>query len=128
MLTDKGKEAKKLIATHANEVLIVDFDKKTDGKPRKMRAIFYKEFADEVRHSFNPDEKGILQVWDLEKGARRFVHLNGTNTIKRVKTQETFDLNAPKEAPKEMTCDVDGTPFEDIKRFEDLQALMDELF
>ncbi len=75
-------EAKAIIEAHPHRTLVVRFIKRTDGSLRRMVCIHFPKQAEFARFRFNPAAKGLAAVWDLEKGARRFVNLDGVQSIK----------------------------------------------
>lgn len=49
------------------------FVKRTDGELRRMRY----RYDPERSAPFDAAERGLLPVWDLDRGAARFVNLDG---------------------------------------------------
>jgi hypothetical protein len=98
----KIQAAAAFIQGNAKQTLIIDFIKKTNGEKRRMVCYW---IQNETLHKFNPMAKGLLQVWDMEKGARRYVNLEGVLSIKVQKSGEVKDfttLEVPK--PKKMSA------------------------
>lgn len=75
-------DAGSIIEAHPRRTLVVRFVKRTTGTLRRMVCIYYPEEAEAARFRFNPAAKGLVAVWDLEKGARRFINLDGVESIK----------------------------------------------
>ncbi|QXD16982.1 hypothetical protein GQ464_008630 [Rhodocaloribacter litoris] len=78
-------EVLQTIRRHAGELLVVHFTKRTDGTHRRMVCIFNPEAAERERFRFNPAARGLCPVWDVEKGGRRFVNLDGVESIRVMK-------------------------------------------
>ncbi|QXD17019.1 hypothetical protein GQ464_008830 [Rhodocaloribacter litoris] len=78
-------EALQTIRRHAGELLVVHFTKRTDGTHRRMVCIFNPEAAEREAFRFNPAARGLVPVWDVEKGGRRFVNLDGVESIQVMK-------------------------------------------
>ena len=53
----------------------VTFTKK-NGETRRMLCIFSRAKTEASRFTFNPAEKGLVAVWDVQKGAIRFINCN----------------------------------------------------
>lgn len=79
-----AERARKVIEENARRSLVVRFVKRTDGTLRRMFCIYYPEAAERATFRFNPGEKNLIPVFDCEKGARRFISLDGVQSIKRV--------------------------------------------
>lgn len=77
----KRHEARGLIESNAEKIITVRFIKRTDGKLRTMRCIYYPKAANKATFRFNPVAKGLITVWDVEKGAPRFINLDGVQEI-----------------------------------------------
>ena len=116
-------DAKAIIEAHPHRTLVVRFVKRTTGTLRRMVCVHYPEHAARARFRFNPVAKGLIAVWDLEKGARRFVNLDGVQEIK-VSGQR---LSPEHTAPQERRAN-DRPPKPGRTSFEELQAQADELF
>ena len=84
-------EAFETIRRHADELIVVHFTKRTNGEHRRMLCIFNPEAAERQTFRFNPASKGLVPVWDVEKGARRFVNLDGVHAIRVMKTRPRRD-------------------------------------
>ena len=110
--------ARQIIEAHPNRTLVIRFVKRTDGTLRRMVCIHFPEKAEQTRFRFNPAAKGLIAVWNLEKGARRFVNLDGVCSVKASgKKLEPSERRAP-----------DRPPTPGRASFEELQAQADELF
>ncbi len=75
--------ARTIIEANPHRTLVVRFIKRTDGSLRRMVCIHFPEQAENTRFRFNPAAKGLAAVWDVEKGARRFINLDAVQSIKR---------------------------------------------
>ena len=73
--------ARRILNASANRTATVYFIKRTTGALRRMVCIHYPGAAEKARFRFNPQTKGLLAVWDVEKGARRFINLDGVRRI-----------------------------------------------
>ena len=83
-LPPMGREAaRKLIerAASGQRVVTVRFVKRTTGKLRTMRFRYDAEFARHGRFKFDPKAKGLLAVYDVERGAQRFINLDGVREV-----------------------------------------------
>jgi hypothetical protein len=68
--------------TSNKKIFSVTFVKK-DGSLRKMNAMRgVRKGVKGVGHSFNPSEKNLLPVYDMQKGDFRFVNLNDVISFK----------------------------------------------
>jgi len=68
--------------TSNKKIFSVTFIKK-DGSLRKMNAMRgVRKGVKGVGHSFNPSEKNLLTVYDMQKGDFRFVNLNDVISFK----------------------------------------------
>ena len=68
--------------TSNKKIFSVTFVKK-DGSLRKMNAMRgVRKGVKGVGHSFNPSEKNLLTVYDMQKGDFRFVNLNDVISFK----------------------------------------------
>lgn len=72
-------EAQSIIEAHPRRTLVVRFTGRSDSTLRRMACVYYPTGA-----TFRqvPKEKGLLPVWDIEKGARRFTGLDGVQSVK----------------------------------------------
>lgn len=84
-------EALETIRRHAGDLLLIHFTKRTDGTHRRMLCIFNPEAAERQTFRFNPAARGLVPVWDVEKGARRFVNLDGVQSIQAMRTRPRRD-------------------------------------
>lgn len=75
-------QARSLIETHPRRTLVVRFVKRTDGRLRRMSCVYYPAEAECATYGFDPVRKGLLPVWDMEKGAERFVNLDRVESVK----------------------------------------------
>ena len=112
-------DAKAIIEAHPHRTLVVRFIKRTTGKLRRMVCIHYPKHDAKTRFRFNPARKGLIAMWDLEKGARRFVNLDGVQSIK---------ADGRKLKPGGREFAPDRPPKPGRASFEELQAQADELF
>lgn len=112
-------EARSLIMQEgARHTCIVYFTKRTDGTRRRMVCRFFPEQADAVRYRFNPVERDLLPVWDVEQGAPRFVSLDTVDLVKVLTpAPRSATTSAPQPAPDR----------EASHRSTKLQAMIDEL-
>lgn len=83
-LPPMGREAarqsiERAAAECPGETLACCFVKRTDGTLRQMRFRYDPQSA--ARYGFDPRAKGLLPVFDVEKGARRFINLDGVREV-----------------------------------------------
>ena len=109
--------AKSLIEAHPRRTLVVRFRKRTTGRMRRMACIYFPEEAEAARFRFDPAAKGLLPVWDVEKGARRFVSLDSVQSIK---------LSGRVLGPNERRAD--DRPAKPGRTFESVEAKMRHFF
>ena len=85
-LPPMGREAARQLIERAaadrpGEALACRFVKHTDGSLRVMRFRYDPQTAASGRFKFEPKAKGLLPVFDVEKGARRFINLDGVRSV-----------------------------------------------
>ena len=102
-------EAKAAITRHANELIVVRFVKRTTGEVRRMLAIFNPARVDQSTFKFNPAQKGLLPVWDCEKGGRRFVNLDGVLSVKPMSRTRRMPKPAGDRGPVRRPVEGDPT-------------------
>ncbi len=88
-------EALQTIRRHAGDLLLIHFTKRTDGTHRRMVCIYNPEAAERQTFRFNPVARGLCPVWDVEKGARRFVNLDGVLSIRAMRRAMRRDDRPP---------------------------------
>lgn len=81
-LNSTAKKAYEILCKNLDKTLVVTFTKRTDGTTRRMVAICYSKHNGTFTTQSNL-KKGLFQVWDTEKGERRFVPLENILTIKQ---------------------------------------------
>lgn len=84
-----------IIAGLAGRLFVVYFTKRTTGETRRM--VCYYSPAIITRRPWNPADKNLLQVWDAEAGAPRFVSMDAVERI--VSGGSTFYPVATPKAP-----------------------------
>ena len=116
-----AEQARQVIEAHDGALLTVYFTKRTPGpdgqrRRRRMLCLYNEERAEQARFRFNPAEKQLLAVWDCEKGARRFISLDGDVQIFKEGRELRPERATPsRKSPAQMN-------------FEELQAEADRLF
>ena len=76
-----AKKAYETLCQNLDKTLVITFKKRTTGEKRRMVAICYSK----NNGTFTTQsglKKGLFQVWDTEKGARRCVPLDAVWEIK----------------------------------------------
>lgn len=87
-----AQRAYEAIAARAGQTLVVYFERRTDGtgprgdrqpagSVRRMLCSYHPQQASRARYGFDPVAKGLLPVWDGERGEARFVPLAGVQRI-----------------------------------------------
>lgn len=118
-------DARNLITENARRTLIVRFIKRTTGELRRMVCIYYPEGAKKATFRFNPVAKGLVPVWDVEKGGHRFINLDGVQSVKiggrHLNPKERREADRD---PKPRQANAD-TPWENL---EEANREMKELF
>ena len=66
-------------AERPGETLACRFVKRTNGELRRMRFRYDPQSAG--RCGFDPKAKGLLPVYDVERGAQRFINLDGVREV-----------------------------------------------
>lgn len=68
------KQAKKIIKNTNGRFFTVAFVKRTNNQIRVMNArLGVSKNVKGIGHRFDPASKGLIQVWDAQKGEHRFV-------------------------------------------------------
>lgn len=93
-------DARNLIEENARRTLVVRFVKRTTGELRRMVCIYFPDATEKATFRFNPKAKGLIAFWDLEKGARRFINLDGVLSVKlsgkRLEPKERREASTPR--------------------------------
>lgn len=97
-LSTTSRTVLNVLNQHTNETLVVSFTKK-NGEHRRLVGVLYSEYL--LSHL----EKGMVMMWDIEKGGRRLVTLCNVHEIK-----------------------AHGEPIYKTQTFAEVQAEMDALF
>ena len=71
-----------IVQEGTRHTLVIYFTKRTDGARRRMVCRFFPAQADAARYRFNPSERDLLPVWDVERGGPRFVSLDAVDVVK----------------------------------------------
>lgn len=83
---------RRIAQKQAGRFFTVEFTKRTNGENRVMNAL--RDLPEEFRgngHKFDPTAKRLLQVFDVQKGAPRFVSLDGVHRVSAAGYRFEFD-------------------------------------
>lgn len=81
------KKAKEMLKEMGNDIFSVEFIKK-NGELRKMLCrLHVKKHLKGGKMSYNPLDKGLLPVYDLQKEAYRMINMN---TLKKIKHKDEY--------------------------------------
>lgn len=69
------------LLAYTRAVCVVYFVKRTTGEMRRMVCIYDPKRSEAQRFKFNPRTKGLLPVFDVEKGEPRMINLSGVRKI-----------------------------------------------
>ena len=81
-LNSTAKKAYEILCKNLDKTLVVTFTKRTDGTTRRMVAICYSKHNGTFTTQ-STLKKALFQVWDTEKGERRYIPLENILTIKK---------------------------------------------
>ena len=88
-----------LIRFFANQIIVVYFVKRTTGEMRRMVCTWDPSYlANDLR--FDPTKKNLLQVWDTEMQAWRFISMDAVKKITVAGLE--FDWSSSKAAQEDM--------------------------
>jgi len=68
-----------IIAAFTGRTMVVYFTKRTDGERRRMVCYYNPQLI--TRRSWDPSSKQLLQVFDIEQGAGRFISMDAVEKI-----------------------------------------------
>jgi len=98
-----AKWAFSLISSIIGQTFVVYFTKRTTGEMRRM-VCYYMENGPITRRNWNPSSKNLLNVWDIEKGAQRFISMDSVERIVIGGTAHMFEPLSDND-PVEPACD-----------------------
>ena len=84
MLHFKSKNAKwsfEIIKDHELESVVVYFKKRGNKQIRRMAFVWSKSSINTYEMLYDPTEKELLPVWDIEKGGVRTISMNSVEKI-----------------------------------------------
>lgn len=144
-----AQRAYEAIAARAGQTLVVYFERRTPGvgprgdrqpagSVRRMLCSYHPAEASKAQYGFNPVAKGLLPVWDGERGETRFISLGGVRRIRHdgdeVYTSIENVLETPEEKDQrrrdffERFYPEDAQPATAEARSRRMSELTDELF
>jgi len=97
-----AKWAFSIIGAIVGRTVVVYFKKRTSGEMRRM--VCYWTDNQITKRAWDPTEKNLLQVWDIEKGAYRFISMDAVEKIVAGGNAHAFDAH-PEGDPVEPACD-----------------------